>query len=163
MQITQVLLQKVDPPGAVIESFRDVQRANTDAERMRNEAQAYANDIVPRARGDAARLIAAGQADKQAAIAQATGETKRFLSVLAAYRTAKDVTVQRMYLDTMRDVFTHSRALIVDDRMKGLLPLLQLNQPPAATPTTPTPAPVPAPAEPGPTSPAPTAQAGAAP
>ena len=167
VQITQVLLQKVDPPAAVIESFRDVQRANTDAERMRNEAQAYANDIVPRARGDAARLVAAGQGDKQATIAQATGETKRFLSVLAAYRTAKDVTVQRMYLDTMRDVFTHSRALIVDDRMKGLLPLLQLNQPPAATPTTPppasTPAPVPAPAEPGSSSPAPTAQAGAAP
>ena len=66
MQITQVLLQKVDPPDAVIESFRDVQRANTDAERLRNEAQAYANDIVPRARGDAARVVAAGQGEKQA-------------------------------------------------------------------------------------------------
>ena len=156
VEITQVLLQKVDPPAAVIESFRDVQRANTDAERMRNEAEAYANDIVPRARGDAARLVAAGQGDKQAAVAQATGETKRFLSVLAAYRSAKDVTVQRMYLDTMRDVLMHSPAVIVDDRMKGLLPLLQLGasppsagEPPVAPPTK-----VPA---------APTAAAGASP
>ena len=60
VEITQVQLQKVDPPAAVIESFRDVQRANTDAERMRNEAEAYRNDIVPRARGDAARIIAGG-------------------------------------------------------------------------------------------------------
>ena len=127
IQITQVLLQKVDPPEAVIESFRDVQRANTDAERMRNEAQAYANDIVPRARGAAAQIVAAGQGEKQATIAQATGETKRFLSVLAAYRTAKDVTLQRMYLDTMRDVLSHSQTLVVDDQLKGLLPMLQLN------------------------------------
>ncbi len=148
IEITQVLLQKVDPPAAVIESFRDVQRANTDAERMRNEAQAYANDIVPRARGDAARLVAAGQADKQATVAQATGETKRFLSVLAAYRVAKDVTLQRMYLDTMRDVLAHSQTVIVDGKLKGLLPMLQLNNesqtpsssPPAPPTTTPAPA-----------------------
>ncbi len=79
-------LQKVDPPGAVIESFRDVQRANTDAERMRNEAQSYANDIVPRARGDAARIVAEAEGARQATIAQATGQTQRFLSVLTAYQ-----------------------------------------------------------------------------
>lgn len=137
IQITQVLLQRVDPPEAVIESFRDVQRATTDAERMRNEAQAYANDIVPRARGAAAQVVAAGQGDKQATIAQATGETKRFLSVLAAYRTAKDVTLQRMYLDTMREVLTRSQTLVVDDQLKGLLPMLQLNneRPPQSTGT----------------------------
>ena len=82
IEVTQVQLQKVDPPDAVIESFRDVQRANTDAERMRNEAEAYRNDIVPRARGDAARIVAEGQGAKQASIAQATGQTQRFLSVL---------------------------------------------------------------------------------
>jgi modulator of FtsH protease HflK len=131
VQITQVLLQKVDPPDAVIESFRDVQRANTDAERLRNEAQAYANDIVPRARGDAARIIAAGQGEMQATVAQATGETKRFLSVLAAYRTAKQVTLQRMYLDTMRDVLTHAPAVVLDNNVKGLLPFLPLEGTPA--------------------------------
>jgi membrane protease subunit HflK len=134
VEITQVLLQKVDPPDAVIESFRDVQRANTDAERLRNEAQAYANDIIPRARGDAARIVAAGQGEMQATIAQATGDTKRFLSVLAAYRTAKQITLQRMYLDTMRDILTHAPALVLDDKVKGLLPFLQLEGAPAPTP-----------------------------
>jgi len=134
VEITQVLLQKVDPPDAVIESFRDVQRANTDAERLRNEAQAYANDIIPRARGDAARIVAAGQGEMQATIAQATGETKRFLSVLAAYRTAKRITLQRMYLDTMRDILTHSPTIVLDDKVKGLLPYLQVNGAPAPAP-----------------------------
>ena len=60
VEITQVQLQKVDPPAEVVESFLDVQRANTDAERLRNEAEAYRNDIVPRARGDAARIVAEG-------------------------------------------------------------------------------------------------------
>ncbi len=67
IEITQVQLQKVDPPAAVVESFRDVQRANTDAERMRNEADSYRNDIVPRARGDAARIVAEAQGQRQAA------------------------------------------------------------------------------------------------
>jgi modulator of FtsH protease HflK len=144
VQITQVLLQKVDPPDAVIESFRDVQRANTDAERMRNEAQAYAFDIVPRARGDAARIVAAGQADRQAAVAQATGETKRFLSVLVAYRTAKEVTLQRMYLDTMRDILMHSPSVVVDSNIKALLPFLPLQ----GTPLPPSPQPPGQPAPP---------------
>ena len=69
VEITQVQLQKVDPPAEVVESFLDVQRANTDAERLRNEAEAYRNDIVPRARGDAARIVAEGQGARQASIA----------------------------------------------------------------------------------------------
>jgi modulator of FtsH protease HflK len=136
VEITQVQLQKVDPPGAVIESFRDVQRANTDAERMRNEAETYRNDIVPRARGDAARIVAEGQGAKAAAVAQATGETQRFNSVLKAYDAAKDVTLRRMYLDTMKDILSHTQPLVVDDKLKGLVPFLPLNIPPApgATP-----------------------------
>ena len=110
IEITQVQLQSVDPPDAVIESFRDVQRANTDAERMRNEAEAYRNDIVPRARGEAARIVAEGQGAKQASVAQATGQTQRFLSVFAAYQQAKDVTLRRMYIETMQDILTHSPA-----------------------------------------------------
>ena len=138
VEVTQVQLQRVDPPAEVVESFVDVQRANTDAERLRNEAQAYANDIVPRARGDAARIVAEGQGARLASIAQATGQTQRFLSVLAAYQTAKDVTLRRMYLETMQDIMTHSAALVVDDRLKGLVPFLPLNLP---TPTPPTPRP----------------------
>jgi modulator of FtsH protease HflK len=129
VEITQVQLQKVDPPAEVVESFLDVQRANTDAERLRNEAEAYHNDIVPRARGDAARIVAEGQGSRQASIAQSVGQTQRFLSVLAAYQTAKDVTLQRMYLETMQDILTHSSSLVVDDKLKSLVPFLPLNLP----------------------------------
>jgi modulator of FtsH protease HflK len=134
VEITQVQLQKVDPPAEVVESFLDVQRANTDAERLRNEAEAYHNDIVPRARGDAARIVAEGQGSRQASIAQATGQTQRFLSVLAAYQTARDVTLQRMYLETMQDILTHSPSLVVDDKLKGLVPFLPLTPPNPASP-----------------------------
>ena len=127
IEVTQVQLQRVDPPDAVIESFRDVQRANTDAERMRNEAEAYHNDIVPRARGDAARIVAEGQGAKQASVAQATGQAQRFDAVLKAYQMAKDVTLQRMYLDTMQDILAHTQPLVVDDRLKGLVPFLPLS------------------------------------
>jgi membrane protease subunit HflK len=144
IEITQVQLQKVDPPAAVVESFRDVQRANTDAERMRNEAESYHNDIVPRARGEAARLLAESQGVKLATIAEANGQTQRFDVVLAAYRVAKDITLRRMYLDAMQTVLSHARTLVVDDKLKGLVPFLPLNVPadaPAAarppTPTTP--------------------------
>jgi modulator of FtsH protease HflK len=129
VEITGVQLQGVNPPAEVVESFLDVQRANTDAERVRNEAQAYANDIVPRARGDAARIVAEAQGAKQASIAQATGQTQRFLSVLKAYQQAKDVTLRRMYIETMQDILSRSPALIVDDKLKGLVPFLPLNLP----------------------------------
>ncbi|HEY1412979.1 MAG TPA: FtsH protease activity modulator HflK, partial [Rhodopila sp.] len=142
VEITQVQLQKVDVPNAVTESFVDVRRASTDAERMRNEAESYRNDIVPRARGDAARIVAEGQGAKAAAIAQANGQAQQFESVLKAYQTAKDVTLRRMYLDTMEDVLAHSKPLIVDDKLKGLVPFLPLSVPPAAPkpPATPAPA-----------------------
>jgi len=141
IEVTQVQLQKVDPPDAVIESFRDVQRANTDAERMRNEAEAYRNDIVPRARGDSAALVFGGEGAKQATIAQATGQAQQFDAVLKAYQAAKDVTLQRMYLDTMQDILAHSQPLVVDDKLKGLLPFLPLNIPPPGKPAPPPAAP----------------------
>lgn len=127
IDVIQVQLQKVDPPAAVIESFLDVQRANTDAERMRNEAESYRNSIVPVARGDAAQIIAEADANRQAAIAQAKGETRRFLSVLAAYRAAKDITLKRLYLQTMEDVLAHNPATIIDPKLQSVLPLLPLN------------------------------------
>ena len=131
VEITQVQLQKVDPPAAVIESFRDVQRANTDADRMRNEAESYHNDIVPRARGESARIVAEAEGIKQASVAQATGQAQRFESVLAAYQQAKEVTLRRMYIDTMTDVLSHAQTLVVDDKLKGLVPFLPLNVPSA--------------------------------
>ena len=129
IEVTQVQLQKVDPPSDVVESFRDVQRANTDAERMRNEAESYHNDIVPRARGEAARLVAEAQGVKQATIVDATGQSQRFDAVYAAYQQAKDITLRRMYLDAMQNVLAHAHTLVVDDKLKGLVPFLPLNVP----------------------------------
>ena len=127
VEITQVQLQKVDPPAAVIESFRDVQRATTDAERIRNEAESFRNDIVPRARGDAARLVAEAEGAKSASVAEATGQAQRFRSVYKAYATAKDVTLKRLYIDTMQDILTRTPSIVIDDQLKGIVPYLPLD------------------------------------
>jgi len=140
VEIVQVQLQKVDPPHAVIDSFRDVQRANTDSERLRNEAEAYRNDILPRARGEAARITAEAEGARQSAIAEANGQAQRFASVLAAYREAKDLTLKRMYLETMQDILAQSQTVIVDENVRGLVPFLPLNNdrpPPRAATSTP--------------------------
>jgi membrane protease subunit HflK len=143
VEVTQVQLQKVDPPAAVIESFRDVQRANTDAERVRNEAESYRNDIVPRARGDAARLVAEAEGAKSASVAEATGQAQRFLSVYKAYAQAKDVTLKRLYIDTMQDILAKTPSIVIDDSLKGIVPYLPLDTPglprapAAASPPTP--------------------------
>ncbi len=143
VEVTQVQLQKVDPPGEVIESFRDVQRANTDAERLRNEAESYRNDIVPRARGDAARIVAEAEGARQASIAEATGQAQRFLSIYAAYSAAKEVTLQRLYIETMQQVLAHTPVTVVDSNLRSILPTLNLSAPPPprATPAPATPAP----------------------
>lgn len=139
VEITQVQLQRVDPPAAVIDSFRDVQRANTDAERVRNEAESYRNDIIPRARGDAARITAEAEGARQASITRATGEAQRFMSVYQAYSLAKDVTLKRMYIETMQDIMSHTPSVVVDDRIKGVVPFLPLD----TGRTVPAPAPAP--------------------
>ena len=142
VEITQVQLQKVDPPAAVIESFRDVQRANTDADRMRNEAESYRNDIVPRARGDAARLTAEADGARQASIAEATGQAQRFLSVLKAYQAAKDVTMRRLYIETMQEILTKTPTVVVDSGLQNVVPYLPIG---SAVPNPPRPVPLPAP------------------
>jgi membrane protease subunit HflK len=137
VEITQIQLQKVDPPAAVIESFRDVQRANTDADRMRNEAESYHNDIVPRARGDAARLTAEADGARQASIAEANGQAQRFLSVLKAYDAAKDVTMKRLYIETMAEIMSKTPTVVIDAGGPGVvpyLPLADLNNRPASPP-----------------------------
>ncbi len=127
IEITQVQLQKVDPPAEVIESFRDVQRANTDAERARNEAESYRNDIIPRARGEAARVQAEAEGARQASIAQATGQAQRFLSVYQAYSVAKDITTKRLYIETMQDILSKTPSIVVDDKLKGIVPYLPID------------------------------------
>jgi membrane protease subunit HflK len=117
--VTQVQLQKVDPPQEVIDAFRDVQRAQADRERLQNEAEAFANDILPRARGEAERLLQEAQAYEQEAVERARGEADRFTQVLEAYGQAKDVTIKRIYLETMEEVLGGVNKVIIDSKAGG--------------------------------------------
>jgi len=141
--VTQVQLQKVDPPSQVIDSFRDVQAARADGERLQNEAQAYANRVVPEARGEAARVTQGAQGYKERAIIEARGQAARFLSVLGEYTKAPEVTRQRLYLETMERVFAGMDKVIIDQSAKGgsgvvpYLPLGALEARPPATPANP--------------------------
>jgi len=131
--INNVQLLRVDPPQVVVDAFNDVQRARTDKERMRNEAETYRNDIVPRARGDAQKLLQDAGAYKQAVISKAEGDAARFLSVYKAYAQAKDVTQKRIYIETMQEILKSSKKILVgDDRGVPVLPYMQLEQPKAA-------------------------------
>jgi membrane protease subunit HflK len=126
--ITQVQLQKVDPPSAVIDAFRDVQRAEADRERIRNQAEAYRNDIIPRARGDAERMLQEARAYREQVSLRAQGEAERFLSRLAAYRAAPEVMRRRLMLETLEDIMSANEKVIIDQKAggSGVLPFLPL-------------------------------------
>jgi len=127
IQITQSQLLKVDPPQQVVDAFRDVQRARADQERLRNEAEAYRNDIIPRARGEAEQLIQEAEAFKQEVVARASGDAERFNNVYSSYSLAKDVTVRRIYLETMEEVLGNANKLILDKNAgSGVVPYLPL-------------------------------------
>ena len=131
VQVTQVQLQKVDPPAQVIDSFRDVQAARSDAERAQNEAQTYANRVVPEARGRAAQITQAAEAYREQTVAEATGQTSRFLKVYDEYKKAPEVTRQRMYLETMERLFGGTDKIIIDSgsgRRAASCPILPLNE-----------------------------------
>src|SRR5215510_383307 len=127
VQITQVQLQKVDPPSQVIDAFRDVQAARADSERAQNEAQTYANKVVPEARGRAAQITQSAEAYREQTVAEAKGATSRFLQVYEEYKKAPDVTRQRMYLETMERLFGGTDKIIMDQG-GGVVPYLPLDQ-----------------------------------
>ncbi|HXJ00159.1 MAG TPA: FtsH protease activity modulator HflK [Micropepsaceae bacterium] len=136
--ITRVQMQKADPPAQVIEAYRDVQAAQTDQDRMRNEAEAYANKVVPEARGQAARIVQQAEGYKQQVTAEAQGEAARFVSVYDQYKKAPDVTRRRIYLDTMSEVLGGMNKVIVDNKGgPGVLPYLPLPELRQGTPTRP--------------------------
>lgn len=146
IEVMQVQLQKADPPAPVIDAFNDVQRARADRERLRNEAEAYRNDIIPRARGEAERLIQEASAYREQVVSLAQGDADRFRKVYEAYAQAKDVTAKRMYLETMEEILRGSNKVIIDGNAQGaqgVVPYLPLNQ------LQPAPQPQPAPAKPG--------------
>jgi modulator of FtsH protease HflK len=138
--ITDLQLQKVDPPGQVIDAFRDVQSAKIDLNTLVNQSQAYRNDIVPRAHGDAARVVQEAEAYRQQVVLKAQGEAARFISVYKSYQAAKDVTTTRLYLETLEAVLKGANKVILDKGAAGagVLPYLPLPAlaaaPPAAAP-----------------------------
>ncbi len=130
--VAQVQMQKVDPPAQVIDAFRDVQAARADLERAQNEAQTYANRIVPEARGRAAQIQQNAEAYREQTVADATGQTARFNKVLDEYAKAPQVTRQRMYLETMERLFAGTDKIILDPGVGGngsnVVPYLPLNE-----------------------------------
>jgi len=133
IQIVSVELQKVDPPQQVIDAFRDVQAARADQQRLQNEAQTYANRIVPEARGQSATIVQAAQAYRDRTVAEAQGQSERFLKVYEEYRKAPDVTRQRLFLETMERVLGDMDKLILDTQVggapgAGVVPYLSLDQ-----------------------------------
>jgi modulator of FtsH protease HflK len=140
IQITQVQMQKVDPPAQVIDSFRDVQAARADGERAQNEAQTYANRVIPEARGRAAQVTQSAEAYREQTVAEAKGQAGRFSKVYDEYKKAPDVTRQRMYLETMERLFGGTDKIIVDQAQggQGVVPYLPLpelrNRPTAGAP-----------------------------
>ena len=129
IQITQVQTQKADPPDQVIDAFRDVQAARADMERSKNEAEAYANDVIPRARGEAAKILQAAEAYKKEVVAKAEGEASRFLSIYNEYAKAKEVTQERMFLETMEEVLADINKIIIDKNSgEGVVPYLPLQE-----------------------------------
>ncbi|MBQ8104711.1 MAG: FtsH protease activity modulator HflK, partial [Afipia sp.] len=130
--IQQVQMQKVDPPSQVIDAFRDVQAARADFERLQNEAQTYANRVVPDARGRAAQILQVAEGYKEQAVAEAKGQSARFLKVYEEYKKAPDVTRQRLYLETMERVLGGSDKLVLDQGANasapGVVPYLPLSE-----------------------------------
>jgi modulator of FtsH protease HflK len=118
--ITQVQLQRIDPPAAVIDAFNDVQRARADQERARNEADAYSNDILPRARGEVERIQQEAEAYKTQVVNLAEGDAKSFLAIYQSYMNARDVTAWRLYLESVDEVLKKATKVIVDSSGKGV-------------------------------------------
>jgi membrane protease subunit HflK len=114
IEITQIQLQDVKPPGPVIDSFDDVQRARQDRERLRNEADAYRNDVLPRARGEAQQMIQEALGYRERLENEAEGEAQRFLQVFSAYKENPEVTRRRMYLETMQNLLSGADKVIMD-------------------------------------------------
>ncbi|MBK8665903.1 MAG: FtsH protease activity modulator HflK [Burkholderiales bacterium] len=130
IEVVAVNMQQggVRPPEQVQAAFDDVLKAGQERERVKNEAQAYANDVVPRAVGTAARLTQEAEGYKARIVAQAEGDAQRFSSVLTEYQKAPQVTRERMYLDAMQQIYSGVNKVIIDSRAGGNLMFLPLDK-----------------------------------
>jgi membrane protease subunit HflK len=126
--ITSVNTQPAKPPEAVKSAFDDAIKAREDKERLENKAQAYANEVIPQARGEAARQVADAKAYKDRVIAEAQGESSRFLSVLKEYKQAPQVTRERLYIDAVETVLGQSSKVMLDTQGGNSLMYLPLDK-----------------------------------
>ncbi|MBI4959476.1 MAG: HflK protein, partial [Desulfovibrio sp.] len=118
-------------PKDVVEAFKDVASAMEDKNRVINEAEAYSNDIIPKARGQAASMLNDAQAYKESVVRKARGEAARFLSILAEYNKAKDITKERMFIETMETIFANpelEKIILSDEALKHAVPYLPLDR-----------------------------------
>jgi membrane protease subunit HflK len=128
--IQSIQLQSIDPPDQVIDAFDEVQRAKQDKERLVNEANSYLNKIVPNARGEAAKLKEEARAYKEQVVKQAEGEAQKFIDVYNSFKANKEVTIQRLYLETLTEVMEGPNKIILDNTSdgQGVVPYLPLNE-----------------------------------
>jgi modulator of FtsH protease HflK len=126
--VTNVNMQNVQPPEQVQQAFEDVNKAGQDKDRAKNEGEAYANDVLPTARGNAVRLVKEAEAYKTMVIENAAGNAARFNQVLAEYQKAPAVTRDRMYLDTMQQIFTSASKVMVDAKAGSNMLYLPLDK-----------------------------------
>ncbi|MDX1644489.1 MAG: FtsH protease activity modulator HflK, partial [Thermoanaerobaculia bacterium] len=130
--IDQVVLQDVNPPDAVKDSFNEVNRAQQERETLINQAQSQYNQVIPRAKGEAQQTIESAEGYALDRVNRSQGDAARFEALFAAYRTAPEVTRRRIYLETMGRVLPEmGRKVVVDDVLEGLLPLLDLRTNPS--------------------------------
>jgi membrane protease subunit HflK len=128
ISISKVNMQNAQPPEQVQAAFDDAVKAGQDRERLKNEGQAYANDVIPKAKGVASRLNEEAQGYRQRVIANAQGEADRFRQILAEYTKAPQVTRERLYQDAMQQVMSSTTKILVDDKQGGNLLYLPLDK-----------------------------------
>ncbi len=130
VNIKQVIIQKAEVHPDVQRAFQDVQSANQDAENTENIARAYREEILPVARGQATKIEQEAKAYKQSQIAKSTGDAERFKSIYRAYLKGKDVTKERLYIETMEEVLGNAEKIIIDSKAggSGVVPYLPLNE-----------------------------------
>ena len=147
VRIAQVQLQRADPPQDVLGAFRDVQAARADKERAINEANTYRNQVVPRAKGEAASIVQRAEAYKATTVARARGDAQRFDQVYEQFNKARDITAERLYLETIEEVLRNVTKVMVDKNgtATGVLPFLPLPELRQSTPQPPPPRQAPAP------------------
>ncbi|HSS45838.1 MAG TPA: FtsH protease activity modulator HflK [Burkholderiales bacterium] len=126
--ISKVTMQNAQPPEQVQAAFDDAVKAGQDRERQKNEGQAYANDVIPRARGGAARLLQEGEGYRQRVIANAEGDASRFRQILVEYSKAQAVTRDRLYLDMMQQVLSSTSKVLIDQKSGANLLYLPLDK-----------------------------------